>query len=87
MQKNTAFARLIFILVAILSLVAGVMSYQFLFAPKEMQLIRTFGEPRAIAPFEGKTHTGETFSQENFIGNWSIVFLVLPPVRMCAQQL
>ncbi|MBD3654660.1 SCO family protein [Kangiella sp.] len=74
MQKNSAFGKMIFILTAVLALMAGVMSYQLLFAPKEMQLIRTFGEPRAIANFEGKTHTGESFNQESFIGNWSIVF-------------
>lgn len=74
MQKNSAFGRMIFIIAAVLALAAGVMSYQLLFAPKEMQMIRTFGEPRAIASFEGKTHKGETFNQESFIGTWSIVF-------------
>lgn len=74
MQKNSAFARMIFIISAVIALVVGVMSYQLLFAPKEMQMMRTFGEPRAIAPFEGKTHNGETFNQESFVGKWSIVF-------------
>lgn len=74
MRKQIGSVRLILILVALLSLVAGVVSYQFLFAEKEMQLIRTFEQPRSIAAFEGKDHQGNEFTEHDFLGQWSIVF-------------
>lgn len=74
MRKQIGSARLILILVALLSLVAGVVSYKFLFAEKEMQLIRTFDQPRSIAAFEGKDHQGNEFTEHEFLGQWSIVF-------------
>ncbi|GAA4359013.1 SCO family protein [Kangiella marina] len=74
MNKQIGSARLIIILVALLSLVAGVLSYQTLFAEKRMEIIRIFDQPRSVAAFEGKTHRGETFSEQDFLGQWSIVF-------------
>lgn len=74
MSKQLGSAQLIIILVALLSLVLGVVGYQLLFAEKRMEIIRTFDQPRSIAAFEGKTHTGEDFSEHDFLGQWNIVF-------------
>lgn len=74
MKKQLGSARLIIILVALLSLVAGVLSYQALFAAKRMEIIRTFDQARSVGAFEGKTHNGESFSEADFLGKWSIVF-------------
>ena len=74
MKKQFGSARLIIILVALLSLVAGVLSYQMLFAEKKMEIIRTFDQPRSVAAFEGKTHDGSDFSEHDFLGQWSVVF-------------
>ena len=74
MSKQPGSAQLIIILVALLSLVLGVVGYQLLFAEKRMEIIRTFDQPRSIAAFEGKTHTGEDFSEHDFLGQWNIVF-------------
>jgi len=74
MRKQKGSVRLIIILTALMSLIAGVVSYQFLFAEKEMQLIRTFDQPRSVAAFEGKDHQGNEFTEHEFLGQWSIVF-------------
>ncbi|MBV34815.1 MAG: electron transport protein SCO1/SenC [Rickettsiales bacterium] len=74
MKKQLGSARLIIILVALLSLVAGVLSYQILFAEKRMEIIRTFDQARSVDAFEGKTHNGERFTETDFLGKWSIVF-------------
>lgn len=74
MSKQLGSARLIVILVALMSIVAGVLSYQFIFAEKRMELIRTFDQASSVAAFSGKTHTGADFSEHDFLGQWSIVF-------------
>lgn len=74
MSKQQGSAQLIIILVALLSLVLGVVGYQILFAEKKMEIIRTFDQPRSVAAFEGKAHTGKKFSEHDFLGQWSIVF-------------
>lgn len=74
MKKQLGSASLIIILVALLSLVAGVLSYKALFAEKQMEIIRTFDQARSVDAFEGKTHNGKSFSETDFLGKWSIVF-------------
>lgn len=74
MTKQVGSARLIIILAALLSIVVGVVGYQVLFAEKKMQLIRNFDQPRSVIAFEGKAHTGDTFSETDLLGQWSIVF-------------
>ena len=74
MSKELGSARLIIIIVALLSLVLGVVGYQLLFAEKKMEIIRTFDQPRSVAPFQGKAHNGKDFSEHDFLGQWSIVF-------------
>jgi len=74
MRKQQGFARMIIILVALLSLIFGVVGYQIFFAEKKMEIIRTFDQPRSVASFSGKTHNGDDFSEHNFLGQWSIVF-------------
>ncbi|AOE49001.1 SCO family protein [Kangiella sediminilitoris] len=74
MTKQHGSARLIIILVALLSIVIGVVGYQVLFAEKKMELIRNFDQPRSIVAFEGKSHNGDTYTESDFLGQWSIVF-------------
>ncbi len=63
-----------FILVALLALGVGFFGYQTFMAPKPLQLINTFPKLNSLVPFKATKHTGETFTEKDFIGQWSIVF-------------
>ncbi len=73
LQKNHAHV-LLYLLVAIVALVIGFLSYRFLLAPKSLELINTFPKLNPLVSFQGQDHKGQTFTEKDFIGNWSIVF-------------
>lgn len=62
------------LIAAIFSLLVGASMYKLFFAPKEMQLIRTFEQPRPIASFSAKDHLNQEFNEQSFLGKWNIVF-------------
>lgn len=73
MKKNNGNA-LIYALVAIVAIGAGYLSYKALLAPKPMQLISVLPKLNAVAPFSAKNHDNTSFTEKDFIGQWSIVF-------------
>ena len=74
MLKHNGSSKIVFIVAGLVALLVGAALYHFLFAQKEMQLIRTFDQPRMIDSFSAHDHNGQPFTEQSFLGKWSIVF-------------
>ncbi|NVK22870.1 MAG: SCO family protein [Kangiellaceae bacterium] len=73
-KYSTGSSRVAIIIAALFSLMVGASVYKFLFAEKQMELIRTFEQPRSLDAFSAQDHKSNPFNEKNFLGKWSLVF-------------
>ncbi len=64
----------VYLVVALIALGIGFYSYQYIAKPKPLVMITTFEKLNALPNINAKTHTNKTFTERDFIGQWSIVF-------------
>ena len=66
--------KLLYVIVAIVSLVCGVFIYQAITKPELPKTALYYQQPRSIAPFSLTSHTGSEFTKQELSGQWSWVF-------------
>ncbi|REL25240.1 SCO family protein [Thalassotalea euphylliae] len=66
--------KLLYVIVAAVSLVCGVFIYQAITQPELPQTALYYQQPRTIAPFSLTSHTGSEFTKQELAGQWSWVF-------------
>lgn len=74
MNKKINANVLVYVLVGFIAGAAGFFVYKSLLAPKSLQLISVLPKLNAVAPFSAKNHDNTSFTEKDFIGQWSIVF-------------
>lgn len=66
--------KLLYVIVAVVSLVCGVFIYQAITKPELPKTALYYQQPRSIAPFSLTSHTGSEFTKQELSGQWSWVF-------------
>ncbi|REL34009.1 SCO family protein [Thalassotalea euphylliae] len=66
--------KLLYIIVALVSLVCGVFIYQAINQPELPKTALYYQQPRTVEPFSLTSHTGDAFTKQELSGQWSWVF-------------
>lgn len=69
------FRNLIYVLLAVSAMVAGVLLYQYSQASAEPRLALVYPQPRALADFTLTDQHGETVNRERLYGQWTLAFV------------
>ena len=69
------FRNLIYVLLAVAAMVAGVLLYQFSQASAEPELALVYPQPRALADFTLTDQHGETVNRERLYNQWTLAFV------------